>query len=247
MIPFDMPTLYRGDSIFPGGPIEEPMRDCCLNGLRARLSDGGTSELLRRFPQPVDRVLAHVGWESGSPEEQLARRSPLVSFTTSHDVADFFMRQKRQDLELESVSLHEARFFLSSLAVPRSALRPYRFGLKGWYEFPYILSYRNCRPHLAPWRIGRPLLIHWSDESLRAAESRQEQHFAFLINVVEFISGHWDSRPARTRDIALERATRDQEWLLYPFDEMPETPSEPSTFFHPNDYLSVAGFRSRLG
>jgi hypothetical protein len=108
--------LYRGDSI-PRSVRQSSVRErgqtfaryFCGNGLIAQFSDGGSSYLLEGRGL-LDLVLAHVGYELGKPEQNLADPSPLISFSECVDSA--FRSSNRKQSVLEPCEFYEASHFI---------------------------------------------------------------------------------------------------------------------------------------
>ena len=217
-----------------------------LMGLRARFSDGGSSQILNKPGGIVGYVLAHVGWSPGSDEEVFSRYSPAISFSSSLEIAkNYMVGGKNSSCELchvrdSEVLLYRLEFDPEDL--PLTSLDHVR-----WLLFER--SVENCTPHLqASATVGESLLLSRSQEIVQAENGLL--HRALLIDVLSFLkakeSEFYSKYPKKAAELygpAIEKAERDKEWLLYPFDPMEDGSSAPSTIFVPNRHLRCEGYR----
>jgi len=246
-----MLILYRGDSL----PLRDGEAQGCVRAilkhfcaLRARSFCGRL-----RADRLIDQVLAHIGHEPGSPEEQLAKDSPFISFSRCLRSAFSFMEGTRQQDLKECQWLHEATFFVWELRLDRSDL--HRMPCAGWYWFSYKPDFGHVHQHLVRWvkeeyaqeaRTGDYHgLASALGETVAAArtESTASEHHAIIINACKYIEHNCRGRRLYQR--ALDAARRDQEWLLYPYDFGEDT--RPTGEFLVNRHLiPVALYRGAI-
>jgi len=194
----------------------------------------------------VEYVLAHVGWNPGSDEEIFSRYSPAISFSSSLKIAKNYM-VGGETLSYERCPLRESEVVLYSLEFELGGLTPTSLDHANWVLFER--SVENCVPHLQDsWTIGESLVLSRSQEIIRAENGLL--HRALLIDVLSLLKAKelefCSKFPKKTTELygpALEKAERDREWLLYPFDPMEDGSSAPSTIFVPNRHLRCEGYR----
>lgn len=233
-----MLTIFRGDRLSYG---DQPISDFCLPGLLAKFLRGGTSNQFRNR-EFVDYVLAHVGWEKGTDEEKFARTSPMISFSESRAVAEKYMRGE-PPVQVVPCAVHKATHFIYDLSVAPTDLESRPRGIAGTFLLRYMRSQENCREHIERAKTDGPLFGLLGDTIEQAAIRDAGEHVAVLVNVVEFLRAY-RPRSDRTYRIALDRATDDREWLLYPADPMHDG-SGVSAIFHANRHLRMEGHRAR--
>lgn len=235
--------LYRGDSI-PSKVRAAGRADrgrtfaehICGAGLMAKFADEGSGDLLRERTL-LDIVLAHVGYLSGTPEEKLSYRSPLISFTEdeSHALA-FANRSGRKALVKCSVEDASHFVWMLDIDLPKESA-------PGHYRFEYRASSVNCHgavncqiekaarreAKVGDMGLIPRALMNWA--ALQAADNDPRNHSAELINVVTFIEGSDVSRvDPQLVARAKARASRSSEWLLYPTSPMDESGGISSRF-----------------
>lgn len=256
--------LYRGDSL-PSSVVKASRSSrgrtfaghFCSNGLMAKFADGGSSDLLGG-KDLLQLILEHVGYESGSESERLAYRSPLLSFSSSLDCAFTFCerRQEKRD-QLVPCLFEDATHFIWELDVD-----PAECQTVGLYMLEYESDPINCLSI-----TGRQI----NDGMVSAAESGDcrlllsalassivqtytlvdtEPHSAALIDVVRYIeyqrsSGGLAGRDQHLLTNACQRASRDEEWLLYPMDPMPDGCGFSARFSMNKHLRPLAWFRHR--
>jgi hypothetical protein len=246
-------SLYRGDSVPQAILAEEPrLRRVALaehflgTGLMAKHALGGSSHHLAGRDL-VDLVLAHVGFEPGTSEQDLSEHSPMISFSQDpHTALAFALRG--EDLRVEPCGFEEASHFMWVLEAPiEHQIEAGHFALR------FRASSVQCRAivagqlergaHAASARGSFGLLLRSlaSQTALAYADNDPSEHYAELIHVVPFIQAQ-RHRAINDRLLTktLDRAGRNREWLLYPMDPMPDGPGF-SSRFPMNDYLKVHG------
>jgi len=235
-------VLYRGDRNSEGRDF---VTYGLLLGLRARFSDGGSSQILNKPGGIVGYVLAHVGWSPGSDEEVFSRYSPAISFSSSLEIAKNYMVGGKNS-SCERCPLRDSDVVLYSLEFEPEKLARTPLDGVGWLFFERSID--NCIPHfLDPSTPGEQLLLARSQEIVRNENGKLHQ--AIVIDVLSFLKAkesEFHSKVPKEAELyktALEKAERDKEWLLYPFDPMEDDPSAPSTIFVPNRHLRCEGYR----
>jgi hypothetical protein len=245
--------LYRGDSL-PPNVVQAPARargrtfanHFCGNGLMAKFADGGSSWLLRGRDL-LGLTLAHVGYDLGTPEQELHDHSPLISFSVGVETA-FRFSDRTQRKDLAPSNLDEASHFMWQLDVELSRpLEPGRYALR-FQSDPVNCEaiveeqlHRGLQTQATTGDmdlIGQALMDAAAMEYARADET---EHYAELIDVVPFVVAK-SPRDGSNRLVenTVARATRDREWLLYPMDPMHDGPGY-SARFPMNKHLSVSG------
>lgn len=227
--------LYRGDR-FPLPILSTRGRHrgrtfadhFCGNGLMAKFADGGISRLLER-KDLVDLVLAHVGYDVGRPEQELADHSPLISFSEDKRTAFGFV-DRTHSLDLEECLFDDATHFMWQIEIALPSPRQ-----PGLYEITYEADPVNCMA-LVEQQLTRGVSREVNSGNFdsiakslmnavamaHAAED-QRMHYARLIDVLTYVNSQDVSgREARLVNNTLQRADRDREWLLYPNDLMPD-------------------------
>ncbi len=244
--------LFRGDSL-PDSVTRTAPRDrgrtfadhFCGTGLMAKFADNGMISLVRD-QDLVDLVLKHVGYNRWAPERALAYHSPLLSFSTMRDTA-FRFSYRADDPDLVPCTLDEATHFVWELAIEL----PYCID-PGRYGFTYSADPCNALPFLRE-QVQRGLELEAATGDLHMlantllqaagaahAAADRSLHYAELIDVATFLSSHdLTHRDARLVRNALNRASRDNEWLLFPKDPMPDGPGY-SCRFVMNRHLKVS-------
>ena len=228
-------TLYRGDSIrrdvaqsaarVRGKTFAQYF---CGDGLMAKFSVGG-SDLLLDGRSLLDLVLAHVGYEVATSEQELADRSPLMSFSECSNAASRFSNRRGSDLE--ACDFGEASHFIWQFTVTLDAeMSPGRYGFKYWSDpvnVRWIVSdqFQRGMEQFARGVSFRSTLADPLAAKIAQvyADADQQEHYAEIIDVVTFVSaqdvsGCDQQLVSRT----IERATKDREWLVYPMDPMPD-------------------------
>jgi hypothetical protein len=227
--------LYRGDSM----PRDEHSRASaaergrtfanlfCGTGIVAKFADGGSSDLLEKR-DVLALVLAHVGWERGTPEEKLMKHSPLISFSEREDVALRFVNP--EELELEPCEFYEASYFTWRLELSLEGA-----GEPGRYAFDYEFDPGNVTAlSSAAVQSGHRRVIEGAAISAIAMPLRDlvsqvsrfghpKRYRAEIIDVVTFVNNQDLSR--RDKDLVrrtVDLAGRDREWLVFPTDPGPE-------------------------
>lgn len=236
-------VLYRGDRNREGRDF---VTYGLLMGLRARFSDGGSSRMLDKPGGIVEYVLAHVGWNPGSDEEIFSKHSPVLSFSSSLEIAKSYMVGGKKS-SCERCHVRDSDVLLYRLEFDPEDLSPTSLDHISWLLFER--SVENCIPHLqASWTIEESLLLSRSQEIVRAENGLL--HRALLIDVLGFLKAResefcskFPKKAAELYGPALEKADRDKEWLLYPFDPMEDCSSVPATIFVPNRHLHCEGYR----
>jgi hypothetical protein len=191
-------------------------------------------------------VLEHVGYNPNTGAATLSYRSPMLSFCPDPDKALEYANRKRR--ELTACELEEASHFVWRLDVDHASLKQMR---PGCYELAYKSDPKNCIAI-----IGRQLQANLRHEAatgdavplakavggaLGAGHASRDVdiHQARLFHVSEFVSASDFSKRDRTViQNTLERAKRDDEWLLYPCDPMPDGKGVSARFLM-NEMLSV--------
>jgi len=216
-------SLYRGDSIPPSTNKTSTRsrgqtfaRYFCGNGLIAKFSDGGSSQLLDDMDL-LNLVLAHVGYELQTAEQELSDHSPMISFSECFDSAFRFTNRKQK--YLEPCDFYDASHFVWKLDVNLDVqLEP------GRYAFKYRSDSVNCRKIVheqlfsgyqltsnggAISHVAMPLM-----EAIAGvyADNDQREHYAEIIDVVKFITSHDVSRYGQKLvNHALELAAKNHE------------------------------------
>ena len=224
--------LFRGDSL-PSTVLNQSSANrgrtfanhFCGNGLLARFADGGSSSLLED-KELLDYVLAHVSYERKTPE--FARHSPLISFSKSRDTA--FKFTNRRQRELEECTFDLATHFLWRFNFPLGEMLEV-----GRYGFVYQSDPQNCRELVRKW-IDRGMRKEAETGDMKGlaeavsslggmwhSHCDTSNHYAEVIDVYTFVSNaDSSSRNEQLVKNTLERSKRDQEWLVYPKDPMPD-------------------------
>jgi hypothetical protein len=226
------PVLFRGDSLDQRGlSVCGPHRGrtfvqhAISDGLIARFADGGRSHYTTGTDE-VDLVLAHVGYDRGHPEADLAYHSPLISFATEESTAWRFAN--RSGKALQPCRPEEATHFLWRFEPDLEEFRGRT--LPGIYEFQYSESHANVRRHLND-ALERGLAESAAGGSLPCAALAAwlvggavvGQHAALVIHVPTLVNS-WlvEGKDRRLVANARMRGERDDEWLVYPCDALPE-------------------------
>lgn len=242
-------TLYRGDSIPECAESDDRSRarsfadHFCSDGLRAKFADGCSSELLHGRDL-LDVIVAHVGYECKTEEQKLAHRSPLMSFSENLDVALRFCNPGNK--RLVRCKFRDAKHFVWALEIDlKDEIQP------GRHAFPYKSDPVNCQQILTEefwdgWSRF-PKSNCMSDVALPLgncfggvhAHLDDTIHYAELFHVEKFIrSSDVSNIDDKLLSNALARTGRDQEWLLYPLDPMPDGYGV-STRFAMNRHLRI--------
>lgn len=260
--------LYRGDSL-PHVVLTASRKSrgktfadyFCGNGLSAKFGDRGHSDLLRgkSLRQLVEE---HVGYivssdpKKPTPSERLALFSPMLSFAPSRDRAfEFAERNEKKRLNLEECPFENATHFVWELDVdlPTAATSP------GVFEFIYYADPHNCRD-IVERQLGEGIAeisnggaatnlmaALGSAFAMGHAEADASPHFARLIDATTILADDRHGADPVVLERARKFATRDDEWLLYPSDPMPDGCGLSATFVM-NMHLKVAGtYRQRPG
>lgn len=246
-------ALYRGDSM-PRGACDHASaaergrtfaNHFCGTGIVAKFADGGSSDLLENRDL-LALVLAHVGWEEGTPEERLANHSPLISFSEREDLA--FRFANPEGLELEPCEFYEASYFTWCLEVSLDhELKPGRYA----FDYEYDPVNVTLVSSAAVWS-GRQRVIEGAAISAVAIPlrdlvaqvsrfDRPKRYYAEIIDVVTFVNNQ--DVAGRDRELvgrSLDRARRDREWLVFPKDPGPDGRGY-SACLAMNRYLTVSG------
>ncbi len=209
----------------------------------AKFADGGSSSLISN-KDLLDCVLSHVGYSTETPEAKFAYHSPLISFSTNRGTAFKFSNRKRK--ELEECTLDLATHFLWRFNFPlEEALEV------GRYRFIYQADPTSCFETIKE-QIKRGMSVEAStgDSATLAKAIRDlggmyhsnrdtSDHYAEVIDVYTFVR-HADlsNRDERLVENTLKRSKRDQEWLVYPKDPMPDGLGY-SARLQMNKYLNV--------
>jgi hypothetical protein len=226
--------LYRGDFV-PQEARNSPNRNrtfaahFCDIGLIARSLSGKIPKSM--FYDLLNQVPAHIGYMPGSKEEELARCSPLISFSENLECAFQFMVGTKGPNLTECRGLREATHFIWLLRLRRSyfqLLPRDRPQYEGCFWFRYRASSVNVRKQNER-RLTQALnaeahtgdlqeLVEASGELVAAnnADMDSRDHFAIIINASTFIERNCVGNPLYKR--ALSLAQRHREWLLYPCD-----------------------------
>jgi hypothetical protein len=226
--------LYRGDSI-PKAIRQSSQRQrgqtfarhFCGNGLMAKFSDGGSSRLLQG-KDLVDLILSHVGYELGTPEQELADHSPLISFSEAKESAFVFSNRKK--VTLKPCDFYEATHFIWQFGAElENEITRGRFGYTFQADFSNCTSiviqqlYRGYEETSEGGAMSAVAIPLRDAIAGTYADLDQEWHYAEVIDVVSFLtSQNLAGRDEKLVQRALERATRDSEWLIYPMDPMPD-------------------------
>lgn len=252
--------FYRGDSL-PSQIRSVGRKDrgrtfaehFCGNGLMSKFADDGSWTLLRGM-ELLDMILSHVGYQCDQPEERFSYRSPFLSFTSDASAAfDFAERSGKKDVE--ECPLESASYFIWELEIEL----PYEVE-PGRFQFSYKASSTNCYQLILDQiqrgleleaRTGDAHNLAMGIMSLGAgwhADNDHRDHRAELIDV---------SRYVRNQDISyknpqlvnntLERATRSNEWLLYPTDPIEDGPGLSSRFAMNRHLRVFRCYRDRVG
>ena len=214
-------------------------------GLVARSFCGKTP--LAVFDNLPDQVLAHVRHEGGTPEQERAEHSPLISFSESLESALSFMEGIGRTELTRCRWLDEATHFVWRLRLNRSDLHPMPRGFpsyKGLYWFRYLADPVNCQEHIMH-RVEKAFHMEASTGDVHELASALGQyaaahtaassadHDAIIIDTCTFIGRNCRMKPCYKQ--ALDLAERNREWLLYPY-EMSED-DRPSGVFRMNKSL----------
>jgi hypothetical protein len=213
----------------------------------AKFADDGSSRILRGRDL-LGLVVAHVGYELGTPEQELHDHSPLISFSEVIETAfGFSERTRRRDLITSTIE--DATHFVWALDVDQlERLEAGRYALR------FLADPANCEDLVnEQLRRGLELEARTGDMDLigqaclnlaamSIAKAETTEHYAELIDVTIFVRAHLIPEPlARCAALAMERAERDREWLLYPKDPMHDGPGY-SSRFPMNRCLSVCSY-----
>jgi hypothetical protein len=213
----------------------------------AKFADGGSSRLLHGRDL-FDLVVAHVGYERGTPEQDLAYRSPMLSFSEDIDAA-FGFAERSQSKELEPSTIEDATHFVWQLETPLTPRSP------GHYAMQFKTDPVNCE-QLVRDQVPRAMAAAHRDGDLAGIArvvgsigvmdmARQDSslHYAELVDVVTFVKARVAGRTEVNERLvrnSLTRAARSREWLLYPMDAMADGPGY-SSRFPMNQHLRVFG------
>lgn len=244
--------LFRGDSLGKRNrhaPRGRTFAEYFVStGLMARFADGGSSRLLKGRTL-LDLVLAHIGYEHGTSEQELSYRSPMLSFSADEDRALRFAERTGRK-RLIPCPIEDGTHFLWCLDAPLQPISP------GLYRFEYKADPVNCEAIVERQivRAQRVLLTGESEDLIGVAVGNDaalgilrqdaEQHYAKVIDVETFMKDQLakgETADVRLVERTLEFASRDREWLVYPQDPMPDGgPGYSARLLH-NRHLSVAG------
>jgi len=236
--------LFRGDSI-PANP-KKSEKGCTFceyylgNGLLAKFADGGGSNILQGRDE-LDMVLAHIGYEKGTPDEKFSFHSPMLAFTSSEDVAVTFMDRTGKK-HFEECGFENATHFIWKLEFDLPDTKT-----PGRYELYYEKSSENVMPFIIDKlrngyteeaATGNPnTLANALGELLAAANSPETQYRILIFDAGTFLKSQDTSRKDQaSMERALVRSSRDKEWLIYPCTPMPDGTGV-SSRFQMNKYL----------
>ena len=241
--------LYRGDS--RPTPRQKRARTHPERGLGAKFGDKGHSKLITSKPL-LQLVLEHVGYEAGTPSEAVSKRSPLISFTESREIALGFAERSGKK-SLVPCEYHEGEFFLWRLET--GAARPVGVG-------HYVLHFEadgadlarvarsQLREGMIPGREGHAVAALAKLAEARYATEDDARHAVELIDVLAFVESRLEQAKAVDSllcENTLRRARRAAEWLVRSLDSMVDGPGLASRI-PPNPYLTRAGsFRRSSG
>lgn len=249
--------LYRGDSL-PVDLGRSPSLSrgrtfanyFCSNGLMAKFADGGHSDVLRN-KSLAELIASHVGYLNNTAEQAFSFRSPFISFTTDKELAFNYSDRHRRIEKLEPCTLDSATYFLWQFDVnleEMSEVEP------GRYVLPYRADPRNCvsiireQIERGQRNVAEAEQLDIIADAVRSlatmyhAENDVAVHYAEVIDVIAFMANAYAEDLDRNGLVknTLERAERDQEWLIYPKDPMPHGKGYSSRLAM-NKHLSVAG------
>lgn len=224
-----IPDLYRGDSL-PG--IFRDIRDphhkgrtfadhFITEGVVAKFVDGGRPAMLDSTLRYL--VAAHIGYAPESPEQAIARHSPLISFSSDVESALRFMDRTGRKV-FQPCELWEASHFVWKLSGVRAdEVEPGRYRLRYRASTLNVDQFRQRQ--LAEVQAG-------STEGLMGAlatqivhehlNNDQSDHVAELIEPAVFLRDGVDTTiEPGLRERAIDRARQSCEWLVFPCDPMP--------------------------
>lgn len=199
------------------------------DGLAARFADFGKLNDLARHEQ-VDLLLAHVGYDRGEPEADLAYHSPMISFSTNEMTAMGFAN--RPGKTLCACSPAQATHFIWKFT---PALVP-KLGFKGTilpgvYEYRYRENHENVlaileehlHDGLRSWADGGAFPVKQIAAEMVVRSANNDMHAALVFDVATVASSRLvDGKDARLVENARVRGQRDNEWLVLPCDLMPD-------------------------
>jgi hypothetical protein len=212
----------------------------------ARYADEGQTSYLIDL-DIIDLVLVHIGYDPHGWEAPLAYHSPLISFSTSRDRALKFAN--RRNKKLEQCNFENATYFLWRFEPIVEATDN-----NGIYKFQYFADPINFES-IVLGKIDRgsqelSLTDHIENmakavgELLAQNHSKHDTsiHIAYLIDVQEYLK-HIDLSKYNNRlaNNTLARSNRDIEWLVVPYDPLPNGNGR-SARIHLNRHLYPDGW-----
>lgn len=219
-----IPALYRGDSLpaivrATADPLHRgrTFADYFITeGLMAKSADGGRGEDLSKPHEYI--FLSHIGYLSNTPEQRISYHSPMLSFSSDIDSANYF-KDRTEKKQFSNCELREATHFIWKILI--KDVKEIKNGL---YEFTYKASTKNVEK----FKISNPTndnLIEAIAESIvhQHIEEDVSTHVAWLYDAVTFIQkNNFTAYDQALVSRALQRAQDSSEWLLYPRSPMPD-------------------------
>lgn len=254
-------TFFRCDSLPSSQNDETNPRSRISTWIHQFKTDGIMSKAFRASDGRVfDDVLsqlpfyvaAHVGYADLTVEMEFSKkRSPFLSWSCDDVDKSLRFLDRTEGKALSDCRVFEADHFMFELSgMVLGEANPVDYdlpsGTRGLFTFPYTWSFENFNHILQDelnraksgdaTAIGSVVLM---DAVRRANEANPRTGIGLFIDVTEFLSKNsWPSLEPALVSRALERASRANEWLLFPI-EGSESVQGITGRFSPNKYLRV--------